>query len=113
MYENMDVVYSYEIVFFLQNYVYFCQILSLIYTTSTGSMTMGNINYAYYSPVHITDLKCTGDEESVWECNHNGLEDHRFIHVCPNTHDATVACQEGELHELKWYICITVLPCYY
>ena len=90
----------------------FCQTLSSVYTTSTGSMSMGNINYAYYSPVHITDLKCTGDEESVWECNHNGLEDNRYIHVCPNTHDATIACQEGELHDLKWYIYIIVLPCY-
>ena len=73
-------------------------------------MSMGNINYVYYtdSPVHIIDLNCTGDEESVWECNSNGLEEY----ICPNTHDASIACQEGELCKLKWYIYIIVLPWY-
>ena len=66
---------------------------------------MGNIHYVYYSPVHIIDLNCTGDEESVWECNLNGLKDY----ICHYTHGATIACQEGELYE---YIYIIVLSYY-
>ena len=25
-------------------------------------------------PIHIYDLNCTGSEESVWECPHNGIK---------------------------------------
>ena len=44
-------------------------------------------------PIHINDLNCTGSEESVWECPHNGIEGYS----CNHRQDASVVCQEGKL----------------
>ena len=40
-------------------------------------------------PIHINDLNCTGSEESVWECPHNGIEGYS----CNHYQDASVMCQ--------------------
>ena len=38
--------------------------------------------------VHINDLNCTGSEESIWDCPHNGLNKY-----CYHYKDASVICQ--------------------
>ena len=40
-------------------------------------------------PIHINDLNCTGSEESVWECLHNGIAGYS----CNYWEDASVMCQ--------------------
>ena len=40
-------------------------------------------------PIYINDLNCTGSEESVWECPHNGIE----RYSCNHRQDASVMCQ--------------------
>ena len=40
-------------------------------------------------PIHINDLNCTGSEESVWECPHNGI----VRYSCNHQDDASVMCQ--------------------
>ena len=40
-------------------------------------------------PIHINDLNCTGSEESVWECPHNGIKGYS----CNHWQDASVICQ--------------------
>ena len=50
---------------------------------ATGSYTESS------KPVHINDLNCTGSEESVWECPHNGIKGYS----CNHQQDASVICQ--------------------
>ena len=38
--------------------------------------------------VHINDLNCTGSEQSIWDCPHNGLNKY-----CNHYKDASVICQ--------------------
>ena len=38
---------------------------------------------------HINDLNCTGNEQSIWDCPHNGLNDYS----CRIYDDASVICQ--------------------
>ena len=45
--------------------------------------------YYINKPFHIFDLNCTGKEETIWNCSHNGLLNYN----CPFTHDATIRCQ--------------------
>ena len=45
-------------------------------------------------PIHINDLNCTGSEESVWECPHNGIE----RYSCNHRQDASVMCQGMYIH---------------
>ena len=40
-------------------------------------------------PIHINDLNCTGSEERVWECPHNGI----VGYSCNHYSDASVMCQ--------------------
>ena len=59
---------------------------TIFYTGSiaaTGSYTESS------KPVYINDLNCTGSEESVWECPHNGIE----RYSCNHRQDASVMCQ--------------------
>ena len=39
-------------------------------------------------PFHLDDLNCTGDEQSLFQCSHNGLG----IHDCGEYDDASVLC---------------------
>ena len=40
-------------------------------------------------PIYISDLNCTGSEESVWECAHNGIEGYSCGY---NRDDASLIC---------------------
>ena len=50
---------------------------------ATGSYTES------LKPIFINDLNCTGSEESVWDCPHNGIEGYS----CNHRQDASVVCQ--------------------
>ena len=40
-------------------------------------------------PFYIQDLNCTGDEDNIWDCPHNGVSD-----LCTSARqDASVRCQ--------------------
>ena len=39
--------------------------------------------------VHINDLNCTGEEESIWDCPQNNSNGHSCYHY----RDASVICQ--------------------
>ena len=41
---------------------------------------------------HLDDLHCTGDEESLFLCPHNGLG----IHDCGQYDDASALCYNGK-----------------
>jgi deleted-in-malignant-brain-tumors protein 1 len=41
-------------------------------------------------PVHIMNLNCTGEEQTVLECPHNNLAD---VPVCGSNQDASIRCQ--------------------
>ena len=43
-------------------------------------------------PFHLDDLQCTGDEESLFQCPHNGVGSHD----CGYYDDAGVVCYTGE-----------------
>ena len=54
------------------------------------------IRYSTYGrgvgPFHLDDVHCTGDEESLFQCPHNGLG----IHDCGQYDDASVLCYIGK-----------------
>ena len=60
--------------------------------------------YIINKPFHIIDLNCTGVEETIWNCSHNGLINYN----CPFTHDATIRCQ-SKLPPLNTIMCIGIL----
>jgi len=65
-----------------------------------GSYTEGVL------PIHINDLNCTGSEERVWECPHNGIAGYS----CNHYQDASVICQESKksfFQELYWLCNLT------
>ena len=49
--------------------------------------------------VHINDLNCTGEEESIWDCPQNELSGYSCYHY----QDASVICQ------CKWMTILLVI----
>ena len=47
-------------------------------------------------PFHLDDLQCTGGEESLFQCPHNGLG----IHDCGQYDDASALCYIGKLSDI-------------
>ena len=43
-------------------------------------------------PIHLDNLQCTGEEESLLDCRHRGIG----IHNCGHNEDASVLCYNGE-----------------
>ena len=43
-------------------------------------------------PIHLDSLQCTGEEESLLDCQHRGIG----IHSCGHYEDASVLCYNGE-----------------
>ena len=56
---------------------------------STGAIPLTGWYTERLKAIHINDLNCTGSEESVWECPHNGIEGYS----CNHYQDASVICQ--------------------
>lgn len=44
-------------------------------------------------PIHLDNLRCTGNETSLGQCRHNGVGDHN----CEHDEDAAVSCIGGTL----------------
>ena len=55
-------------------------------------------------PFHLDDLHCAGDEESLFQCPHNGLG----IHDCGQYDDAIALCYIGK----RWIVVCIKLTCY-
>ena len=43
-------------------------------------------------PIHLDNVQCTGEEESLLDCHHRGIG----IHSCSHYEDASVLCYSGE-----------------
>ena len=51
-------------------------------------------------PIHINDLNCSGSEESIWNCPHNGL----IGYSCSHYDDAAVLCQSEYIYYTNTYL---------
>ena len=40
-------------------------------------------------PFHILDINCTGEEDNIFDCTHNEMENY----MCLWSHDASIVCQ--------------------
>ena len=45
-------------------------------------------------PIHLDNVQCTGEEESLLDCHHRGIG----IHDCQHYEDASVICYTSELN---------------
>ena len=55
----------------------------------SGASAQTNAYTAGECYVHISDLNCTGEEESIWDCPQNELSGYSCYHY----QDASVICQ--------------------
>ena len=49
------------------------------------------LSYLRTTPIHLDNVHCTGDEESLFQCRHNGVG----IHDCRGTDGASAICYIG------------------
>ena len=70
-----------------------------------GASVLAGYNEANL-PVLINDLNCTGSEESVWECPHNGI----VGYSCYHRGDAAMACT-GTSIAIFFSLLLTVVHC--
>ena len=56
-------------------------------------------------PIHLEGLRCAGDEESLFDCRHNGVG----VHSCGPYDDADVVCYIGKLYNVLANVNIIVL----
>ena len=56
---------------------------------SAGAIPLTGMYTEVLKPIFIKDLNCTGSEESMWECPHNGIKGYS----CNHWQDASVICQ--------------------
>ena len=71
---------------------------------NSGASTQSNayIEGTWY--VHINDLNCTGEEESIWGCPQNGLSRYSYNHSLV----ASVICQcKWIAMDLELVLCFT------
>ena len=43
---------------------------------------------SYYSSLHVSDLACTGDENTIWDCSYTNIQSQSC-----GPYDAAVLCQ--------------------
>ena len=68
----------------------------------SGSSVISVTSFIYTErnlPIHIYDLNCTGNEESVWECPQNGIQGYFCGY---NRGDARLICS-GKYAQMFWY----------
>ena len=54
-----------------------------------GAIAASGYYTDYTLSVHIVDLNCTGEENSIWDCSYNVV----MNYTCPSSHDASLQCQ--------------------
>ena len=54
-----------------------------------GAIAASGYYTKYVWPFHIIDIKCTGEENSIWDCSFNIL----MNYTCLSSHDASLQCQ--------------------
>ena len=65
--------------------------ITLSYTVATA---LSNARFGQgEGPIHLDNVKCTGEEESLLDCRHRGVG----IHSCGHYEDASVICYNGNL----------------
>ena len=57
---------------------------------------MPNQNKESVWPVYMNDVNCTGSEESIWDCPHNGITGYS----CNHREDASVICHGKKITEV-------------
>ena len=45
------------------------------------------------TPIHLDDVHCTGEEESLFQCRHNGVG----VHDCGGTDGVSAICYNGKI----------------
>ena len=53
-----------------------------------GAIAVIGSNSESVWPVYMNDVNCTGVEESIWDCPHNGITGYS----CDHLEDASVIC---------------------
>ena len=66
----------------------------------SGAIAASGYYTDYTRSFHIIDVNCTGEEDSIWNCSHNGLLEYN----CPSSHDASVQCQGNHSNLLLHYM---------
>ena len=62
---------------------------TVFFNILSGASAQTNVSTEGNWYVHINDLNCTGEEESIWDCPQNGLSGYSCYHY----EDASVICQ--------------------
>lgn len=65
---------------------------------------MGRLNYDYNIPLHIVNLNCTGDEESVWNCP-SSTQGQSY---CTVYNDVSVACHSKASIDYIYIVCLYI-----
>ena len=60
----------------------------ILYCLVLGALALTNTFTESALPIHVRDLNCSGNEESIWDCPNNGLAGY----LCSHYDDAAVKC---------------------
>ena len=71
------------------NVIIVLQFLILCLNKTGAIAVSGYYNYSAILPIHITDINCTGIEQSIWNCPHNMLLNYK----CIRDQIAALSCQ--------------------
>ena len=75
--------------------------MSLIFVT--GAETLPTSSYGPgLGPILLDDVNCTGNESSLFSCDHNGLGNHN----CSHFQDAAVNCP-GKIILIQGFLLVT------
>ena len=66
-----------------------CEFHSYVHIHSSIGFNIISISSSYYYPVHVSDLACTGDENTIWDCPYTNINSQS----CGRYDDAAVVCQ--------------------
>ena len=66
-----------------------CEILTkLFYFVFLGAISTTGYFTNNIWPFHIIDINCTGEEDNIFDCTHNEIENY----MCLWSHDASIVC---------------------
>ena len=67
--------------------------LFFVYTMFIVSRAQRYYTRLGLASIHLDNVHCTGDEDSLFDCRHNGVG----IHDCGGNDDAGVFCYDGKV----------------